>query len=78
MVENVAIVLASMLIWIPELPRMMHRRNVREIALFALLWAVGLALWLAINQGISTDLVNKFLRGVFEPIGKTLIVPAPQ
>jgi len=74
---NVVIVLWFLLLWLPELPGFLHRRNVREIALFSVLWAAGLGLWLAVNSGVPTDQVTKALRAIFEPIGMTLIKPPP-
>lgn len=74
---NALIVLLFLLIIIAELPGMLHRRHVREIVLFAALWAVGLTLTLIISNGGDTDQITKLLRGIFEPIGKLVIVPPP-
>ena len=75
---TLAIVLALLLVWLPELPGMLHRKNPREIVLFAVLWAAGLALWIAVNAGVPTNQITQALRAIFEPIGRALIVPATQ
>lgn len=66
-----------LLLALPELPGLRHRRDPAEIAAFAFLWAAGLTLSLLIAAHVPMDGVTKLLRAVFEPLGRMLIQPPP-
>jgi len=72
------VVLVFVAMWVPELPGMLRRRQWRELAAFAALWAVGLTLAVLIVLDIPINQVTKLLRAVFEPIGQRLIIPPPE
>ena len=69
------VLLLFALMLVPEVPRLVQRRQWPELAAFVTLWAAGLALSLLIAFDVNISHLNKFLRSVFEPIGKMFLVP---
>lgn len=65
------------LMWLAELPGMLQKRQWSELAAFAVIWAAGVTLTILIGFEVPVDGVNKLLRGIFEPLGKLVIVPPP-
>jgi len=66
------------LILVPEVPRMVQRRQWPELIAFMALWAAGLTLSVLIALDVYVGQITEFLRGVFEPIGEMLIGPPPE
>jgi len=71
------VLLIFLLMWIPELPGLLRRRQWPELAAFGFLWAAGLALSLLIAADVPVNQLNKLLRGIFEPIGRMVITKPP-
>jgi len=69
------VLLLFALMLVPEVPRLVQRRQWPELAAFMALWAAGLALSLLITFDVDVGHLNRFLRSLFEPIGKMFLVP---
>ncbi len=68
---------AFLLLWLPEIPGMLHHKQTRIIVAFACVWALALTLALLVLYGVDVNQVTLLLRGIFEPIGRIVIVPPP-
>lgn len=74
---NVLLIVLAFLVMIPFDVRTLRRGNVAVRTVYTFLWGAGLTLSLLMAYHVPIDHVTRFLRGLFEPLGKAILTLPP-